>query len=618
MNRLSKLRNRRRVAAAAVCTACCVLALTACSDDTTGDDSRLPDGEYPMAFTAAVDGLTATRATGKDAWTKDDQIAVSVDNGASSKKYKITDTGTGAMEPVTTGDGYYWQNKDDKTILAWYPAEDIANKDISDQSSGFAAFDYLTADAKANYTANAVTLLFKHQMAKVKYTLVKGEGISDDDIANATVSISGYQYVSFSKGKVSSTNNENVWITPHADKEALVIPQDMTRKQFIRVTIGKNDAARNYYYTPTAPNDGNLEAGNQYTYTITVKKTGISVESLTGQWVDVEQGSGTASEATFNIHLAAFIPPANTADYKVTDAQGNALTTAGSGIYTTKSNEIRISLSVNSDYLLKDFRPTVTSGICKVAIDYVTDTRTYTYRFYDIRSDLRMENSNASAILSSSLNAPSVGDYYYSDGTWSSGQQNGKTCVGIVFKINAGADDIIGNYNNFFTGEGIRGYVVALNDANSGNLCDWGTRGVDTSIPNVDDTNVTAYTGYSDTKTIIDTYQSADTWGDYAAFSSVVAYRSSVPAPVSSSGWYLPSLAQLGDVYAALASINGNLASVGNAFQTNNDSRYWTSSEKTGGVDSWHVKMNNGAKESYAKNGSNYSRACYVRAILTF
>ncbi len=603
----------RVVAATVVCTACCVLALTACSDDTTADDSRLPDGEYPMTFTAAVDGLTATRATGKDAWTKDDQIAVSVDNGASSKKYKITDTGTGAMEPVTTGDGYYWQNKDDKTILAWYPAEDIANKDISDQSSGFAAFDYLTADVKADFTTNAVALPFKHQMAKVKYTLVKGEGISDDDIANATVSISGYRHVSFSKGKVSSTDNDNVWITPHADKEALVIPQNMTDKQFIRVTIGENDAARNYYYTPTAPNDGKLEAGNQYTYTITVKKTGISVESLTGKWADVEQGSGTASEATtFNIHLAAFMPPANTTDYKVTDAQGNTLTAASSGIYITKSNEIRISLSVNSGYLLKDFRPTVTSGICKVAIDYVTDTRTYTYRFYDIRSDLRMKNSNASAIPSSSLNAPSVGDYYYSDGTWSSGQQNDKTCVGIVFKIDADANDIIGNYNKFFTGKGIHGYVVALTDANSGNTCNWGTPNVDTPLTDVNNSNETAYTGYSDTKTIIDTYQSADTWGDYAAFSSVVAYRSSVPAPASSSGWYLPSLAQLGDVYAALTSINENLVSAGNAFQTDSGKWYWTSSEKNTGY-AWHVRMNNGTKDSYP-----YSHACYVRAILTF
>lgn len=601
-----------------VCTACCVLALTACSDDTTADDSRLPDGEYPMAFTAAVDGLTATRATGKDAWTQNDQIAVSVDGGVSSKNYKITNAGTGAMEPAAIDDPCYWQKNTDQQILAWYPAEDIANKDISDQSSGFAAFDYLTADVKADFTTNAVALPFKHQMAKVKYTLVKGEGISDDDIANATVSISGYRHVSFSKGKVSSTNNDNVWITPHADKEALVIPQNMTDKPFIRVTIGKNDAARNYYYTPTAPNDGNLEAGNQYTYTITVKKTGISVESLTGKWVDVEQGSSTASEATFNIHLAAFTPPENTTDYKVTDAQGNTLT-ASSGIYTTKSNEIRISLSVNSGYLLKDFRPTVTSGICKVAIDYVTDTRTYTYRFYDIRSDLRMENSNASAILSSSLNAPLVGDYYYSDGTWSSELQSGKNCVGIVFKINAGANDIIGIYNKFFTGEGIHGYVVALTDANSGNTCNWGTREVDTPLTDVNNSNETAYTGYSDTKTIIDTYQSADTWGDYAAFSSVVAYRSSVPAPASSSGWYLPSLAQLGDVYTALASIKENLASAGNAFQTNNDSRYWTSSEKTNnGYDSWYVKMNNGEKVSYAKDGSNYSRACYVRAILTF
>lgn len=64
-----------------------------------------------------------------------------------------------------------------------------------------------------------------------------------------------------------------------------------------------------------------------------------------------------------------------------------------------------------------------------------------------------------------------VGDFYYSDGTWSRGLTEGKTPIGVVFRSGAAGTaseknrygvDTPGNY---VFDHPIRGYVIALNDA---------------------------------------------------------------------------------------------------------------------------------------------------------
>ncbi|MFV0580672.1 MAG: fimbrillin family protein [Parabacteroides gordonii] len=264
----------------------CLLAASCSIDD---DTAALPDGKYPMTFTAQVDGLNVTRATGKDTWTGNDKIAVSIDGGSNHKTYKITNTTTGAMSPDDAANTLYWQKNRGQRIQAWFPVSATAT--ISDQSSGFSSYDYLVSDGTYNYTASGVKLPFTHAMAKVKYTLQKGDGISDSDLSSAAVQIYGYTEVSFTNGTLSG--NTEGWITPHADREALVVPLQLQRQQFIKVTIGINDAARDYYYTPT---DINLEAGKQYSYTITVKKEGLVVEGISASWTDSDLGTPEATE----------------------------------------------------------------------------------------------------------------------------------------------------------------------------------------------------------------------------------------------------------------------------------------------------------------------------------
>lgn len=84
-----------------------------------------------------------------------------------------------------------------------------------------------------------------------------------------------------------------------------------------------------------------------------------------------------------------------------------------------------------------------------------------------------------------------VGDYYYSDGSWSDGgyrlltdgtclQENvpplvGKTCIGIVFAVGHSDYDTSNYRNTGIRQDKCQAYVIALKDA--GAECRWGTPG---------------------------------------------------------------------------------------------------------------------------------------------
>lgn len=69
-----------------------------------------------------------------------------------------------------------------------------------------------------------------------------------------------------------------------------------------------------------------------------------------------------------------------------------------------------------------------------------------------------------------------IGDYFYSDGTYSHSLENTKKAVGVVFSLETSKKDQERGFNH--------GYIIALNDAKKGQ-CYWGPRMND--IPNIPD-----------------------------------------------------------------------------------------------------------------------------------
>lgn len=303
--------------------------LASCSqDDIPGNPQGepLPGGEYPLMLTASVDGIRS-RAAGKDAWTDDDEIGVRIGEDGATGRYKLNADGT-VKEAVTP---VYWKNSASATVKAWYPYADKKGVYINNQSKGYAAYDFLTATAENQSYRTPATLVFKHQMAKVKYILQAGFGITEDELATASVQIRGYYRASFIQGTLTPYNATYEWYTPYAtsstEGEALLVPQNMAGKQFIRVKINN----QYFYYTPKAEeNAGNLVAGTVYTYTITVSAYGIEVKEVTGgTWSD---GGSEAAGILVAEYAAGDLKPG---DYLYSDG-----TTSDGGLRARYSNGI--------------------------------------------------------------------------------------------------------------------------------------------------------------------------------------------------------------------------------------------------------------------------------------
>ena len=275
MNKLITFRNS--VLAGMLC-----LVTVSCSDE--GDtDNRLPEGKYPMTFATAVEGTTATRATADNTWTGGEEVAIQI--GGETKKYQAAAGGNLSIAGGATP--FYWQNTDNITVNAWYPynggtkpADDALRvKADQNQDNDYQASDYLEAvDATVAFSSPVLT--FTHRSAKVAVTLVAGNGVGD--VSTATVTFLNQSGVEGDGNEVTPKTETKSGATTYT---ALLVPQQMQGKQFIKVALG----GHNYFYTPTETDDANLRKSKLHTYKITVAKTGLTVtaQSVT-PWAGTE------------------------------------------------------------------------------------------------------------------------------------------------------------------------------------------------------------------------------------------------------------------------------------------------------------------------------------------
>ena len=268
-------------------------------DDTVENTTPLPEGMYPLKLTAEVAQQPQTRAGGKDAWTGGEEIGVTVEGyiGGMPKTYVMDASGNAV--PKDDANAIYWKNTAEARITAWTPPyiNGSPDVDISDQSGGYAAFDILYANAIGRYD-QTINLRFNHRMAKMEITLAAGEGVTEEEVEGATVTLLGDSEAYFSGGMVGAANQSDGEIKPYHDAatkkyEAVVVPQDMTGKPLIRIAVGSDV----FTYTPDTDAAGNLKAGKRYAYAITVKANGIEVQAATsGTWSDGGEESVSSKE----------------------------------------------------------------------------------------------------------------------------------------------------------------------------------------------------------------------------------------------------------------------------------------------------------------------------------
>ena len=185
---------------------------------------------------------------------------------------------------------------------------------------------------------------------------------------------------------------------------------------------------------------------------------------------------------------------------------------------------------------------------------------------------------------------PQVGDYFYSDGTWSSALNEAKTPVGIIFYIGQHDTDNTDYSSTGIASSQCRGYVVAIQDAFDGQ-CNWGEFFVelgnymtDESGNYINDGGNDAdidFNGYSYTANMMDAAEangglSADDPAGYPAAFYVSNYTA---APSGTSGWFLPSASQLKTLKAQKEALNAKEGFT--PFLEGESDYYWSSSEST-------------------------------------
>lgn len=441
---------------------CGVLASCSSEDEST---APLPDGKYPLQLTAEV-AQPQTRAGGKDAWTGGEEIRVSLEGVFGNKTYVMDASGNAS--PKDADNAFYWKNTDEARVSAWTP--DIESEtDISDQSGGYAAFDVLYASAIGRYD-QAINLRFIHRMAKIEVILKAGEGITEEELEGATVTIFGDPLTHSTAGLVSPGDQSDGEIKPYYDAatkkyEALVPPQDMTGKPLIRISIGSND----FTYTPETEAAGKFDffGGKRYAYTITVKANGIDVQSVTG------------------------------------------------GTWVANGEENVTSKRVKQRFTADELK---------------------------------------------------IGDYFYSDGTWSDGglrkiyadgsmhidyykpgPLRGKTVVGIVFQTDKSR---IGKKEKEKLGgeDKVHGLVMAVKNANAAEKVIWSNESRYLDLLNdcvSKSNNYSDISGYGNCESIRSLEGNFD---KYPALQAVDGYNTTCPVPTTTTGWYLPSSGQWWDI----------------------------------------------------------------------
>ncbi len=277
-----------------------------------------------------------------------------------------------------------------------------------------------------------------------------------------------------------------------------------------------------------------------------------------------------------------------------------------------------------------------TSGLCRISSrsgESADNNVTYTSHYTDVISDVTLALADY----------VQMGDFYYSDGTWSAPfdlpqpQSTSPTVIGIVMKAGRDSDGDWKDDCTYKQKDGttdmttIHGYVLALYDANGGSTCTWGSEGtqVEYKVNGVDMMNREQYTGfygYKNTQAIISFNKdnSGTLSTAFPATYAAVNYENetkdskSCAAPANSSGWFLPSAGQCKYWFDKRDTLLANVKkATENDGYTWNNNYYWSSSE--GGNypagDAWCVRFTNNNVDNVAKSNTN---SCYVRPCLAF
>lgn len=318
--------------------AAAALTLAACSND---ENMEMTEGPVAARITAGLSAPT-TRAIGTN-WSGTEEIGVFVTNSTSGMddlyknvKYQITNSGATGNFTAVNEDIFFQDAEEIVTFAAYAPYQPSADNetlpgesedgvvDVKTDNMNTATdqekIDFLFASgAVASRRDNIVSFAdatpetpnddddhsFHHKMAQlnVVFQVSTNDGFAANQIFDGSFNLGGLVHdgtFNVTDGTTALTGEPldswDISGCKHTDAATtrtyslILLPQDLTNKA-LNVKVGINGQT---YYNSDAINP-NLQAGYTYTYTITVKKSGLAVSGCTiAPWASGSTGSGDA------------------------------------------------------------------------------------------------------------------------------------------------------------------------------------------------------------------------------------------------------------------------------------------------------------------------------------
>lgn len=281
------------------------LALAAC----TNDNENLNDDSVAAVINAEISDAVSTRASGTT-WAERDEIGISESRfGYTNVPYRWE---SGKFTP--TGTIIFFQDDDPTTFSAYYPYDAdggtlTATTDATAQQDQ-PAIDFLyatgatasTHNPEVNFTddtdAGGTDCSFHHCMSQITLTFKEGSGVDFSTIQPTGYTLSGLMLTGSFDTTTGTAETDDATAAQDLDmtltngaltSSVILFPQT---KASIGLSVYYN--SQPYTATLTIP-DGALKAGNNYTYTVTVRNKDLSISSATiSDWNPVNGGNVNA------------------------------------------------------------------------------------------------------------------------------------------------------------------------------------------------------------------------------------------------------------------------------------------------------------------------------------
>ena len=283
--------------------------LASCNQNDVENNSS--DSKVEVKFSSNIVKVNTpkTKMSGNK-WDKNDAIGIYMFESGTNivveekSNIKYTTQSEGTIGSFTdAGNVIYFPDNGDKVcFMSYYPyTENIINNiykvDVSNQSNQ-SLIDLLHSYTGTLYdktvTGKKVSLLFDHELTKININVKVGTGLVDSDLDDIIVTIEEFNTkadfnlisgeienpTTISSISPKKTNKVNDYVVSY---ESIVIPTNNPGVAHLKFDLNNSDGQNNDVFKWSF-NGTTLLKGTEYTYNVTINRSGIVVEAEINNW----------------------------------------------------------------------------------------------------------------------------------------------------------------------------------------------------------------------------------------------------------------------------------------------------------------------------------------------